>query len=252
MTLTPIVACFAQAIVKDTFVPMLGFAIGMLPVATVMGWVQDTARQRLNVNAAKEVEPLWEYIQGLTPDIISRLVEAGVTSATHLANQDPVSLLRRTNIEWRNVLDMMDQAILLTYVGPALEKLRPLGIRGAIEAAILYERHMLPTPTAETLEAISAFVSLLGQKPEVSLNLLHNLYEDPQVGLIWSLWYDRAAVPTPADQQVNPEEIKRHDRNQKGSCRPSPTNPPHRRRALSERPRDLSGEDERDVSLMVG
>ncbi|HEY1304777.1 MAG TPA: hypothetical protein VGF24_14540 [Vicinamibacterales bacterium] len=208
MALTPIVACFAQALIKDTFVPMLGFGIGMLPVATVMSWVQDTARQRINVNAGKEVEPLWEHIQGLTPDIIARLIEASVTSAAHLANQDPVSLLRRTNIEWRNVLDMMDQAILLTYVGPALEKLRPMGIRGAIEAAILYGRFKTSAGDTEALQSIEAFAGAIGVKPDVARNLLHNLFEDPQVDLIWSLWFDRAAVPSPKDQEVNPEQVK--------------------------------------------
>jgi hypothetical protein len=208
MALTPIVACFAQAIVKDSFVPMMGFAVGMLPVATVMGWLQNIARQRMNITAAKEVEPQWEYVQGLTPDIVVRLVEANVSSAAHLANQDPVSLLRRTNIEWRNVLDMMDQAILLTYVGPAVEQLRPLGVRGAIEAAILYERLEKPESTLEAREAIAKFAEVTGVKPEVAMNLLHNLAEDPQVSLIWSLWFDRGTVPPPSDQDVNAEHVE--------------------------------------------
>ena len=49
-------------------------------------------------------------------------------------------MLRRTNLEWRNVLDMMDQAFLLIYVGPPIAKLRAMGICGAIEAAVLYQR----------------------------------------------------------------------------------------------------------------
>jgi len=206
MVLTAIVGCFAQAFLKDTFVPMVAFGIGMLPVATVLAWVQDTTRQRLNVNAGKDVPPLWEFIQGLTPDIVARLEEAGVTSAAHLANQDPVSLLRRTNIEWRNVLDMMDQAILLTYVGPAIDKLRPIGVRGAIEAAILYGRLSAAKPSIEAQATADAFAAAVEASPLVALNLLHNLFENPQDSLIWSLWYDRA--PSPTTQDVNPEEVK--------------------------------------------
>ena len=209
MVLAPAVASLAAVVIDTDFEPMIGFAIGMLPVATLVSWIQETAQQRLNVGAGRNGQPSWEYVQGLTPDIVARLVEAGVTSVPHLANQDPINLLRRTNIEWRNVLDMMDQATLFIYVGPAIEKLRAIGVRGAIEGAILYERlEREPDPRGEAHATLNAFAEAVNTTPLVAQNLLHNLAEDPQVGLIWSLWFDRSAAPTPADQGINPEELR--------------------------------------------
>jgi hypothetical protein len=210
MVLSPIAATLAQVVLNDSAAPLVGFAIGMLPVATVINWVQDNARQRLGAAAGTIVPPMWEQIQGMTPDIVARLEEAGVTSAAHLANQDPVGLLRRTNIEWRNVLDMMDQAFLLMYVSPNLAKLRGMGIRGAIEASILYKYLIAekdaPGHAHATLEAMA---EALGSKPPVIENLLRNLSEDPQVALVSALWYDRAAAPSPSDQDLNPEDVKK-------------------------------------------
>ena len=100
-------------------------------------------------------------------------------------------MLRRTNLEWRNVLDMMDQAFLLIYVGPPIAKLRAMGIRGAIEAAVLYQRLRSETDaTGEAHVTLAAVAKALDSAPLVTQNLLHNLWEDPQVRVIWSLWYD--------------------------------------------------------------
>src|SRR5262249_8563603 len=137
--------------------------------------------------------PLWELIQGLTPDVIARLNEVGISNVEQLANEDPISLLQRTNLEWRTVLDMMDQAYLATYVEQKIAKLRAKGIRGSIEAAILWGRLQSADQNVQSSAKalIQALVTDLDTSESAVMNLLQNLWEDPQVDLIWSLWFDR-------------------------------------------------------------
>jgi len=130
---------------------------------------------------------MWGMIQGLTPDIVDRLKEAGVSSAAHLANDDPIRLLRVTNIEWKNILDMIDQAYLALYVGDSISALRPLGIRGAVEMAELYRRRQhrgdpLPAPSGEVADALK-----IGT--EAVTNLARNLAHDPVVTFLNRLWF---------------------------------------------------------------
>ena len=176
--------------------PVVVFMVMAFPVASLTKWIQDQASQRAGIAAGATAPPLWELIQGLTPDVILRLGEAGVSNLTHLANQDPVNLMRRTNLDWRNVLDMMDQAYLATYIGDNISKWRAKGIRGSIEAAVLWCRlDRGDTASRSDAEAVTKSLAAdLGIDETAVKNLLRNLWEDPQVDLIWSLWFDRDAT----------------------------------------------------------
>lgn len=200
LMLGPVLGYFLQYVVKDSLGPFVAFAVATLPVPDIAQWVREKARSALSITASASAIPQWELLQGLTPDIISRLIEADVSSVAHLANQDPINLLRRTNLEWRNVLDMMDQAYLCTYVTDKLPKLRLRGIRGAIEIAILHTRLDRGTWTLDfskqsapmEAEGVVKALALDLATDEVSVrNLARNFYEDPQVDLIWTLWYGR-------------------------------------------------------------
>ncbi|HLK67819.1 MAG TPA: hypothetical protein VKU19_30515 [Bryobacteraceae bacterium] len=194
MLLGPVLGGYAQQLIAKDFAPVLVFALASIPVPALLKWMQDIATQRFAIGApGAAVPPQWELVQGLTPDIVARLNEAGVTSTAHLGNQDPVSLLRKTNIEWRNILDMMDQAYLASYVGTNIDKLRARGIRGAIEMAIIWQR-LTSTDTVVRDDADSLIKSIavdLGKEESGVRNLIQNLWEDPQVERIWSMWYDR-------------------------------------------------------------
>src|SRR5262245_7252991 len=173
--------------------PVVVFMVMAFPVAALTKWVQDQAAKRAGIAAGLAADPMWELIQGDTPDIVIRISEAGVANVAHLANEDPVNLLRRTNLEWRIVLDMMDQAYLSIYIGENIKKTRPKGIRGAIEGAVLWGRFVRGDP--ETRADAEALMKSLTKDLGIELadvkNLLRNLWEDPQVDLIWSLWFER-------------------------------------------------------------
>jgi len=204
LLLGPLLGTYAQqlGIFGTNFAPIAIFMIMAFPVADITKWLRDLASQRFSIGGPPPTAPpLWELIQGLTPDVISRLNEVGISNVAHLANQDPVNLLSRTNLEWRNVLDMMDQAYLVTYVEKNIEKLRIKGIRGSIEGAILWARLHSNDPTTKT-DAAALIQSLaidIGITENGVKNLLQNLWEDPQVDLIWSLWFDRDVTIQSAD-----------------------------------------------------
>lgn len=193
LLLGPILGFYIQFIVKDTIGPFLAFGLGTVPVPEIAKWVRDKARNALSISATAAAAPGWEMLEGLTEDMIPRLVEADVSSVSHLANQDPINLLRRTNMEWRNVLDMMDQAYLCGYVTDGLAKLRKRGVRGAVEMAILHQRlNSQETMVKQEAEALVKGIAVdLGVDEASVRNLCGNLFEDPQVDLIWTLWYQR-------------------------------------------------------------
>jgi hypothetical protein len=186
---------WATVVVKDDYASLFAFAVGTFPVETTRKWLQGIAIQRAGISQDKGTEqgPSWSLLQGATPQVIERLAEADVTTPAHLANVDPVTIFARTNIGWRNVLDLMDQAFLAIYIGDKIEKVRVAGIRGSIEMAFVWER--LHSADAAVVEAaqrtVQALVEAVGVQESAVLNLIRNLDEDPQVDLLWSLWFER-------------------------------------------------------------
>jgi hypothetical protein len=129
-------------------------------------------------------------LQGGTPEVISRLREEGISSCQQLSLADPVELFVKTNLQWHVILDLIDQALLYTYVGQKIEKLRELGVRSAMEIAALYEmleseeageksrgKKML-TECAEVLEIDVQAATYIGD----------TIWHDNQLGLIAGLW----------------------------------------------------------------
>ena len=210
IVLGAVLGAFSEQIIVKDFAPFFAFALASIPVPSLLKWVQDTASQRFAIGGQTPVvPPQWELVQGLTPDIISRLNEAGVSSVAHLGNQDPVRLMRSTNIEWRNVLDMMDQAYLASYVGKDIEKLRAKGIRGSIEMGTVYQRFRDPDPrrSSNAAEVMKSLAADLGIDEASVQNLARNLWADPQVDRIWSLWFDRDGQAGAEDESGNRQQI---------------------------------------------
>jgi len=197
---------------------LAAFSLGVFPVATLRKWLQHQFGKKLGMGDEEEgAGPRWSVIQGVTPELIERLAEADVTTPTGLANADPFQLFLRTNIIWRHILDLIDQAILAQYVGEKIRAVRAVGIRGSIEAALVAQRLLPPNEgddpphpsVVESAEATNEKLSfVLDQPTQVTRNLLQNLYEDAQVKLISDLWFEengkgvRPAAPAERDGGV--------------------------------------------------
>ena len=195
----PILGGLAGATLKNP-VDLLGaFGLGAFPLNQVMNFVKARAKEHFRIGdvTVPSESPTLHKIQGLTEEMIARLEDEGLNSTEHLANTDPIRLLLKTSFEWNTILDIIDQAILFNYVGDKIEKLRPIGIRGAMEVAELdYRIKDFNDPNAQNDAKAMAEVigGKLEQDPIAIKNLIHTLTTDPRVNFIWTLWGDALKV----------------------------------------------------------
>ena len=98
----------------------------------------------------------------------------------------------KTNLDWKTVLDLIDQAILFDYSGPNGASLRTIGIRGSIELATTEGdlRSQDDAVVAEAKKLVTVIATKLGQDEAGVRNLVNNAFEDIQVNLLWDLWAD--------------------------------------------------------------
>ena len=168
---------------------LAAFAVGVFPLGDLWAWL------RTRVDIAPRQDPVGgstlRLIQGLeTEDSRERLADEGISSVQHLAYADPVGLLFRTNLEWNVILDLIDQAILVLYLGDRVERLRPLASRCAVEFATIDNRLHSDDPKevalAETL--VKSVAARLDLPEEAVRNLAFQLNNDPVVEFIWDHW----------------------------------------------------------------
>jgi hypothetical protein len=124
--------------------------------------------------------------------MVSRLIDEGIESAEQLASYDPFKLLLRTNLQWKTILDIIDQAILFDYFGEKSERLREFGIRGSIELASIQEDFTDDDAAIRAqCEQLVASIACRLEVEEIAVrNAIRNAYEDVQVELLWDLWGD--------------------------------------------------------------
>jgi hypothetical protein len=206
LVLAPILAPMVTAAFTDSLQPVLAFGVGAFPVATLLNFIKGQARTKLNITGLSEPAegPTLQYLQGITPTMLQRLQDSGFESVEHLAGADPIKMLLKTNIEWKVILDLMDQAILFGYVGEKIAMLRPLGIRGAIELATIQDS--LESDEAQeaqrALNLVAYAAKVLEQDESAVLNMIMDTYEDVQVNFLWSLWGD-ASLEEEQDEEAD-------------------------------------------------
>jgi hypothetical protein len=194
MAIAAVLAPILTTPLKPEVAVVGAFCVGVFPVSTINDFLQSKAKSTLGFTpgAVPAEEPNLHKVQGLTATLIESLGEAGIESAEQLAYADPVRLLLRTNINWNTILDIIDQSLLFGYVDDKLSELRLLGIRGAIECAVLRDEMDEDDPKKrEDANQLVVLVSAKLGQPEVAVrNLAAMLYDDSQVNLIWNLWGD--------------------------------------------------------------
>jgi len=190
-----ILASILAPLVCQAFTPAVGapvaFGLGLLPIKDTVDFARESAKKKLEMSPTTQASkgPPLSLVQGLNKDVIDRLEEEGITSTVELAYYDPIKLFLKTNFQWAWVIDVMDQAILINYIGDKIEVLRPVGIRGAIEMTVLGEPTRAGATVQQRISNVVAIVaSRLGMTQDEALNLGDNLYEDGQVDLLWELF----------------------------------------------------------------
>lgn len=189
-----VIGPLASLAVTEGLKNLIAFGVGVLPLQTLFQFVADYASKRLSIttNQPPSEEPTLQKLQGMTVNQINRLAEEGIDSIATLAYSDPVKLFLKTDIEWVVIIDMIDQALLFNYLGDKLPLLRPDGIRGSIETAVIYER--LRSPDGKEVADAGEFVAKIAEKLGMSVpearNLIRTIWEDDQVNLLWQLFSD--------------------------------------------------------------
>jgi hypothetical protein len=191
MVLASILAPLVCQAFQPAVAAPIAFGIGLFPIKDTVDFVRQTTKKRLELSVtadAAKVIPL-SLVQGLNNEAIDRLEEEGISTTVQLAYSDPIKLFFKTNFQWAWVIDVIDQAILINYVGEKIETLRPVGIRGAIEMTVLGESMRARGSVQERANQVVTIVAQrLGVSEAEARNLGDNLYEDGQVDLIWQLY----------------------------------------------------------------
>ena len=197
-------------VVNERLAVSVAFAIGALPLSAVLDYVSRRARKQLGLPEPTAIEPIpsFNILQGWNADTSQRLARSGVSSVQALACANQFELYLRSSLEWRIILDLSDQALLVLYIGDRIEKLRSTGIRTAVELAELDwsegEEYFKGIDRDRLIEVIATALNL-GQL-EVR-HLIRSVSNDATVDFLASLWSDDTPTaetllsPLPADEQ---------------------------------------------------
>jgi hypothetical protein len=190
-----VLASILAPLVCQAFQPAVGapiaFGLGLFPIKDTVDFVRQSTKKRLEISITQETVkgPSLSLVQGLNKEVIDRLEEEGISSTVELAYYDPIKLFFKTNFQWAWVIDIVDQAILVNYVGDKIDALRAVGIRGAIEMTVLGEPTTVGSAAEQRVDQVVAIAAQrLGGTEAEARNLGDNLYEDGQVDLIWQLY----------------------------------------------------------------
>jgi hypothetical protein len=174
--------------------PVLAFAAGAFPLATVRVMLRSFATKQLGVpigieNDQDQVIEL-NSIDQPTADM---LLDSGISTVAQLAYCDPVRLCMRTGLTFDYVVDIVSEALAWLYFEDKLDTLRPAGLRGAIEISNLLKAANGDPSQAETRRAV-ALCDVAAQMVNLStpafLNACDEAAGDSATELLLALWQE--------------------------------------------------------------
>lgn len=147
-------------------------------------------------------------IEGIDLTTADLLAEYGVGSVQHLATAEPGELCDRTLLPLDRILDWIDQAMLIRYLRKHIAVSRPMGIRGAINLALVHMR-MNGKRDGDEAKLLASLAEKVGMPFAALDNIGRELCNEYMVGLIYELQQGRAfpdcaAVSGTADQAPPP------------------------------------------------
>jgi hypothetical protein len=163
------------------------FFAGLAP-REMVNFLQTAVRRALAPDRAGlpvKLIPL-QTIRGITERIESRLMEEGVSDGFMLAMAQPVRLYRNTPYDFRQLIAWMDDCLLCVFLPDHAEALKKQGISGAIDLAYYWVMNEGDKPATDRIAKIAQDIKF---DPAAFNDLVRRMNEDPQVQLIWSLYY---------------------------------------------------------------
>jgi hypothetical protein len=129
-----------SGLLKDDLGPLIAFAAGAFPLQTVETILQRLANKQLGLEmGADSTVDQVTRLSGIDQPTADRIEDADITTIAELAYCDPVQLSMRTHLPFAYVSDIVGQALAWIYLEDRLKKLRPIGLRGAVEFRILFD-----------------------------------------------------------------------------------------------------------------
>ena len=190
--LRPLVAALVAPALADAASESLQYlvaiTVGLFPAETLKRWLLSrTAGIRPKV--AEDPPPL-QFLQGMTEDIQATLREERIERIQHLAYRNPYQILTRCNLEWSTIIEFVDQALLVQYVGAKIESLRMIGIRGSIDMAAVYDRVVSSLEDMKEADPVLRRIGeILCENEQIARNIGYTLRTDPVVQFLWEQWF---------------------------------------------------------------
>jgi hypothetical protein len=161
--------------------------------------LSEVARRMIGGGAANTPVRLLPLttIRGITADISDRLEEEGIEDAYALAMSDASRLLRSTYFDERQIIAWIDEALMITNIPAAWQKLEEQGITGAIDLAWYAD--------AEDSE-LAGLAQRVGLDAHSLRDVAQRLSEDRQVQLLWVLYQGKSENEDGKVTEIHPPE----------------------------------------------
>jgi hypothetical protein len=178
------------AIASQSVGPFIAFAVGAFPLAELTSMLQRLANKTLGQASSVEASDDIIKLQGINRAIAERLSGEDITTVTHVGYCDPVKLSMRSNLSFNFVTDCMNQALAWMYFRDDLDKIRPLGMRGATEIKHLidaYDDNANPDHN-RAIVSFPLIAAILKQDPDTLQIVFREIAEDPFTIFLDRVW----------------------------------------------------------------
>jgi hypothetical protein len=184
-----ILSCILSVVFSEQMTPLIAFALGAFPVQTLWRFLKIQAKDKIKLSEEEGVPTKADLnvLPGMTKRTIEQLDRLSIENIEQLAYTNPVKLLAQTNLDWELILNMVDQAVLGSYIGAErIDILRPAGIRGATDLAALYDGITCNITEANTKSErlLGESALRLGLSRDYLESVLRNVVSCPQVRFI--------------------------------------------------------------------
>jgi hypothetical protein len=179
------------ALVKDDLGAFIAFSASAFPLKAVVTILQRIANKQLQmeIGASSSKDQVTE-LSCIDNVIADRLQDSDVTTVGQLAYCDPVQTCMRTNLSFVFISDLAAQALAWIYFGKKLDKLREVGLRGAVEIYNL--RTNLDSDNEGEREVARAVLDraakIMPMTPKAFSNVMREISEDPYTKFLTDTW----------------------------------------------------------------
>lgn len=174
--------------------PFFTFALGAFPLNSLIGILRRKASKLLDIEpTADEVADDIVKLQGTDRAIVERLSNEDIRTVPQIAYCDPVHITMRSSLSFNFVTDLMGQALARIYLKDGLDKITPMGMRGAVEIKHFVENLNDEKDCGEKAKKIAEatlikLADALGQTEDTVRCVFGQIAEDPYTDFLYRIW----------------------------------------------------------------